>query len=329
MIDNSNSWPILDQRGAMKHRGRITALLAAAVLADWPVTRLHAAAFTSDNDHVSVSRSVSSPAPQFPGPAPGEAKTAVAADSLSIGNRALSASWRLGGGRFNSVEVRSGLEARTLSLGGEPFQIFLADGTRYAASGMKVDGKPLAIGLQANGASARLADRLRGRKLQLRLRSADGRLRVLWRAILHDGANYLRQEIEVAPLADDLAIGQIVWFDQPLPGASSAGGVDGSPVVAGGFFLGFEDPMSVNMAGAEPDPKFAPAARLDSSGKVEGNRSEPRVVCRLERNAVLKRDETLTLSFVVGVAPPGQMRRAFPRHGFCGRGGRRAETSKQ
>jgi hypothetical protein len=295
----------------MKHRGRIAALLGAAILVHWPVTRLHAAAFTSDNDQVTASRSVSSPVPEWPGPAPGKAKTAVAGDSLSIGNRALSASWRLGGGRFNAVEVRSGLDAQTLSLGGEPFQILLADGTRYAASSMKMDGKAVALDLQANGVSARLGDRLRGRKLELRLRSADGRLRALWRAILHDGANYLRQEIEVAPLANDLAIRQIVWLEQPLPGASAAGSVDGSPVVAGGFFLGFEDPMAVNTTGADPGPQFDPAGRLDSSGKVEGNRSERRVLCRLERNAVLKREETLTLSFVVGVAPPGQMRRAF------------------
>ena len=295
----------------MNYRGRIAALLGAAVLAHWPVACVRAAAFTSENDGVSVASLVPSPGPEFPGPAPGQARTAVAGDSFSISNRALSASWTLGGGRFKPVDVRDGLDARTLSLGGEAFQIFLADGTRYAASSLKADGNVVALDLQANGASARLADRFPGRKLELRLRSEDGRLRVLWRAILHDGANYLRQEIEVAPLAGDLVIRQIVWFDQALAGAKPAGAVDGSPVVAGGFFLGFEDPMAVNTAGAGPDAKFAPPAGVDASGNVDGDNSEWRVVCRLERNAILKRDETLTLSFVIGVAPPGQTRRAF------------------
>src|SRR5208282_1060329 len=234
----------------MKHRGRIAALWGAAVLANWPAPHLLAAAWNSDNQVVPASRSLSSPAPEFPGPAPGQARTAVAADSLFIGNRALSARWRLDRAGFKSVEVRSRLDGQTLLLGGEPFQIFLADGTRYAASSMKVEGKALSFDLPANRASARLADRLGGRVLELRLRSADGRLRVLWRALLHDGANYLRQEIEAAPLADDLALRQIGWFDQALPGASVAGSVDGSPVVAGGLFLGIEDPASVNTLGA-------------------------------------------------------------------------------
>jgi hypothetical protein len=42
-----------------------------------------------------------------------------------------------------------------------------------------------------------------------------------------------------------------------------------------------------------------------------GSVLERHVVSCLERNAALKRSETLTLSFVVGVAPPGQIRRAF------------------
>jgi hypothetical protein len=82
---------------------------------------------------------------------------------------------------------------------GEPFEITLADGTRYAASNMKLDGKAAASNLQTNGMSSRVADQFGGRKLELPLRSAYGRLRVFWRAILHDGVNYLREEIEAAP----------------------------------------------------------------------------------------------------------------------------------
>jgi hypothetical protein len=157
-----------------------------------------------------------------------------------------------------------------------------------------MEGRPIASELPTKSTSARLADRTGGRKLELRLRSADGRLQVLWRAILRDGANYLRQEIELAPLLDDVVIRKILWLDEPLPEANVAGSVDGSPVIMGNLFLGFEDPMSVN-AVSEP----------------VGSVLERRVVSSLERNAGLKRGETLTLSFVIGVAPPGQMRRAF------------------
>jgi hypothetical protein len=62
--------------------------------------------------------------------------------------------------------------------------------------------------------------------------------------------------------------------------------------VAGSFFLGFEDPMAANTVAGPGSP-------------------EASVLCRVQRQAMLKRGETLTQSFILGVAPPGQMRRAF------------------
>ncbi|MGO8699694.1 MAG: hypothetical protein ACLQVY_18495 [Limisphaerales bacterium] len=258
----------------MKDSLRIAALFGAVVLTAWPGKPLCAGL-------------------AYPGPPPGQAETTVANDSLTIANRALSAGCGVSGGRLNPLVVRS-RDGQTLSFKGEPFQIFLADGARYPAGGLKMDGKPIASDLPIKGASARGADRIAGRELAVRLRSADGRLQVLWRAILHDGANYLRQEIEVTPLLGDVIIQKILWLDEPLPRATAAGSVDGSPVTAGNFFLGFEDPMSVN-------------AIREPGGSV----AERRVVSYLERNAVLKQGETLTVSCVIGVAPPGQMRRGF------------------
>jgi len=64
--------------------------------------------------------------------------------------------------------------------------------------------------------------------------------------------------------------------------------------------------------GTDPNLQVSPNERADSSGKVElvGGSDEP-VVCKLQRNAVLKRGETWHVSFVVGVAPVNQLRRAF------------------
>ena len=258
----------------MKASLRIATLFGAVVLTAWPGQPLCASL-------------------EYPGPPPGKAETTIANDSVTIANRALSASCGVGGGRLNPLFLRSG-DGQILSLKGEPFQIFLADGARYPAGALKMEGTPTASDLPIKGQSPRLADRTGGRKLEARLRSADGRLQVLWRAILHDDANYLRQEIEVTPLLGDLIIQKILWLDEPLPQARAAGSVDGSPVTAGNFFLGFEDPMSVN-------------AIREPAGSV----MERRAVSYLERNAVLKQGETLAVSFVIGVAPPGQMRRGF------------------
>ena len=258
----------------MKASWRILALFGVAVLTAWPERSLSAA-------------------PEYPGLPPGKAETTVAADSLTIANRAMAAGFSVLGGKLRLLFVRSGQETPALSFKGEPFQIWLADGARYPASVLQLEGRMMATDLESNRASSRLADRIGGRRFEAHLHSADGRLGILWRAILHDDANYLRQEIEITPLREDVVIQKVLWCDESLPEARGGGLVDGSPVTVGNFFLGVEDPMSANSVSG-------PAGT-----------GERRVVCSLERNAALKRAERLTLSFVVGVAPFGQMRRAF------------------
>jgi hypothetical protein len=101
-----------------------------------------------------------------------------------------------------------------------------------------------------------------------------------------DGANYLRMEMDVTSTAEDCVIQEIAWMDLTIPGARVIGRTDGSPVVADNFFFGCEDPHALAAV-------------------------EPRLLFRLQRNAPLRKGEELTLSIVAGVAPQGQMRRAF------------------
>ncbi len=114
---------------------------------------------------------------------------------------------------------------------------------------------------------------------------ADRRFRAVWSAVLHDGANYVRQELVVTAVGGDVPIREIVWMEGVASGGRVAGRVDGSPAIAEGFFLGCEDPHAV----ATTNP----------------------VSFRMTRNAPLRKGETLVQSCVAGVAPPGQMRRAF------------------
>jgi hypothetical protein len=118
--------------------------------------------------------------------------------------------------------------------------------------------------------------------------SGDDRLGVVWRALILDGANYVRQEIEVTALKDDVELKEVGWLEQTIPDATTAGSVDASPLVAGPFCFGCEDPMALNKV------------------ELTGN-----AICRLPREATLRKGERLTQSFVMVVAPPGQMRRTF------------------
>jgi hypothetical protein len=153
---------------------------------------------------------------------------------------------------------------------------------------LEPDGRPQVRELVPDPGAARLAARIPGRQVELPLRSADGRLRVVWRAIARDDGNAVREEIDLLAARDDLELREIVWLDASLPGAMAAGSMDGSPIVAGNLFVGAEDPMAANTVAAGD-----------------------RVRCRLDRRATLRRGETLTQRFVLGVAPEGQMRRAF------------------
>jgi hypothetical protein len=90
-------------------------------------------------------------------------------------------------------------------------------------------------------------------------------------------------------------IEEIRWLDESIAGARTQGQVDGSPIVAGSFFMGCEDPHAHNLA--------------DSTKSLAG--SDPRVSCVLQPNVSLRCGEKLSLSFILGVAPEGQMRRGF------------------
>jgi hypothetical protein len=238
----------------------------------------------------------------YPGATPGPAGSWLDGSRLILSNSVLSASWRVGVKGLRPESFRDLATQRQLTLTGEAFEIVLTNGERYAASALRPDGPTRLSEHVPDPKAARLANRIPGRKAEVSLHSADGRLQVVWRALLHDGGNYLRQEIDATAAREDCAIREIVWLNQTIPDAQQEGQVDGSPVVAGSFFFGTEDPHARSEVTVPPP---------DSSGQARPAGQAGPVVCRIPRNAVLKRGETMTQSFVLGVAPSAQMRRGF------------------
>jgi hypothetical protein len=224
----------------------------------------------------------------YPGAEPGPVKATLDNGTIKIGNNLLSAAWVAGAKGIQAKLLRDEQASQSATLKGELFRIVLADKTIYAASAFIPVKPPQVFPLRAEAHSARWGGRLQGKAVEIPLESADKRIQVLWRAIGLDGSNYVRQEIEISSVREDLSIQEIVWFDEKLPGARTLGRVDGSPVVVGSFFLGSEDPMATNLT-------TPPGA----------------IVCRLYRNARLPKGRALLQSFVMGVAPGGQLRRAF------------------
>ena len=223
----------------------------------------------------------------YPGAPPGPVMIRCEGQTITIGNEAIAASWTWSPEGLKSRSLRDVQTGRVVALAGEAFRIVLGDGTSYAASALALEGPLRVTELAPEPRAARLSARIFGRQVELPLRSADHRLRVVWRAIARDGGNSVREEIDLTPDGGDLSLRAIVWVDAALPGAKEAGSVDGSPIVAGNLFLGADDPMATNTV---------------AGGKV---------VCRLDRRATLHRGDRLTLSFVAGATPEGQPRRGF------------------
>jgi len=198
--------------------------------------------------------------------------------------------WRgdLTAGTLHPTRVDDKLNNKTLPLEGECFQLTLGDGTVLHASDFTLSGQPQLEALTRDPDSPTLAKHFPGKQLVVRFLLPNKNLSANWRVILRDGSTYVRQELTLRATGKDVLVKEIVLFNQTVSGAKTFGTVDGSPVVSGDFFLGYEHPMSQNVVGP------------DSS-----------VRCSFLRNAVLKDGETLTQSFVIGVVPDGQLRRGF------------------
>lgn len=230
----------------------------------------------------------------YPGLPPGIARAGKDAGSLTLQNDVVQARWELKDGKPRRLTVKHLESGGELQFAGDLFEIVLSDGRRMAASQLEaVDGLRIEL-LAGDPNAARAAARQAGKGVSLVLRSDDGRLQVTWRGLLRDGANAVRQEIEVTATGGEVAIREVVWMEGLAEEARTEGTVDGSPIVAGGFFLGAESPHARNEVLAGPP-----------SGAGE------RIVCRVPCETTLRPGGRLTQSFVVGVSPPGQMRRAF------------------
>jgi len=231
----------------------------------------------------------------FPGPRIGAAAMEREGDTCTLSNNVIAASFIFKDGRLRLIKISDLLNGKTLDgENGNLFSINQADGHVVKADDCILTSGPKFKSLVPDLKSARLAARLPGCCLTAAFADANGKLRVEWRAVMTDGANYLRMEMDISSTADDCVIQDIAWLDLAAPDAHVAGSADGSPVVAGRFFLGCEDPMASN--------------RIINSTAAGASAS---VACHLRRDAVLRRGESLELSYVLGVAPEGQLRRAF------------------
>lgn len=216
---------------------------------------------------------------EYPGPAPGEAKASTDNNELVLSNNVLECRWRIAEGRLRPVYVKAqGLPAASLQ-DSECFQLTLADGRTLRASDFAILGEARSEARWTGNAVTRI---------HVTLGTPGDSLAIEWRAELRDGSNYVRQYVSITPKTSDVGVREIVLVQLNSQEAKAIGTVDGSPVaVAGRYFLAFEHPLS----------------------KIRTVDSQ--IQCSLARSTPLKVGEEQTYSSVMGVAPQGQLRRAF------------------
>ena len=220
---------------------------------------------------------------------PGAAQAQHNGSTWSLSNTTVSAQWTVSGNSIHDLTVTDDINHAKVSLP-TPFAILFSNGTIDSPSTLHLASSPAFSPLPAQPNASRYAARLPGQQFQATLTGSSGNIRVLWRIVLRNGSNYIRQCFTITAGNADLPISSVRLIDTHLPGAHVVGSVKGSPIVAGNIFLAFEHPLS------------------DSTVSLN------RAVAEIGRQLPLRAGQSVTYSSVVGVTRPGQLRRDFLRY---------------
>jgi hypothetical protein len=211
----------------------------------------------------------------------------VQGTALRLGNDVIAAEWRLSNGGLEILRVQDRRSGAIIAGPCPAFWLSFQQRPSLASSRMQITGAPRVERLQGDAKASRLSERLDGQQIVAELHDTDGKLALIWRAVLRDGSHYVRQEVSVRAISADLPIEEVCLIDLSLENASVAGTVRGSPIVQKSWFLGFEHPLSSSVVG--------------------GGRAR----ATLSRQLPLKQGQEVTYSSVIGTTAPGQLRREF------------------
>jgi len=219
-------------------------------------------------------------------PSPSAVVATQTADRFRLQNESIGVSWSNQLGHIDGMVLTDRINSTTLPIP-SPFAILLEDGSILNVGTLILTGPPVRRDLTPQPDAARLADRLPGVAFDFPLESSDHSLQVTWSVLLLDGSSYLRQIVTIAAGEKDIPIRRVELIHLSLPGAHVSGSVEGSPIIAGNLFLGFEHPLSHSKVTAD------------------------RATAWIDRDLPLRAGQSITYSSVIGVARPGQMRRDF------------------
>lgn len=223
----------------------------------------------------------------FPGEKIGGLKTVQNKSSVTLGNNAIKMSWSCEGDTLKPGKLTNAIGGQTFEFGSSLFQILLDDGRVIDSAKLKLSGAPRIEEVIARAESPRAGDHDGGSQIVAEMLDPETGLKVTWRAVLTSGANYIRQEFDLEPTTQNVAIKDIALLDMKLPDGRLSGPASGAPIVSKTMFAGIEDPMT------------------------SGTLTAGRALARLAIGVPIRKGQHFVRRTVIGVAPEGQLRRAF------------------
>ena len=209
----------------------------------------------------------------------------------TLQNDRIAAVWQIRDGHLTSLVIKDkaagkSAQGASLALVG-PFTIELKDAGVLRAADLLTSGPARVEQLTPDPAASRASDRLPGVTVHYPLADPAGRFQADWALTLRQGSCYIRQILTIAAGSKPVPLSGLILIDVRSPGIAVAGTVKGSPLTGGNFYLGFESPLAESSVVAD------------------------RGVSELHSGVPIGAGQSARYSSVVGVAPAGQMRRAF------------------
>jgi hypothetical protein len=214
------------------------------------------------------------------------AQCAVDGAAVKLSNAALAVTFDVTDGHIRPVRLENRLSGVDSQLQGELFELKLRDGAIMRPSDFHLEAPIKCVDVPGTSGAARDAARSPAQAVVGTLVENGGGLAIAWRATITTDGAYVRESF-LLTAARDVDIASVTLISLRLPGASIAGTADGTPIVSGDTFFAFEHPM-------------ARAFVVDAEATSTLNRKLP-----------LLAGIAVTYSAVMGVAAPGQLRRAF------------------
>ena len=219
---------------------------------------------------------------------PGKANALLTENKIILENNVLKCSWDLCNNKLSITEIINHLTSEKINLKkSDPIQFILENGEVLRSSDFTIKDTPQITEAPLNSDLPCKALQIQGKMIETTLYSKKNDITILWRGILRDGSNYIKQEFTITT-KEKLNISKLVLWELPYPQSKAMGTVRGVPIVSGNIFFGYEHPTS------------------DISIEEEkGN------IQNFTYDILIDSGQTVNANSIIGVLPKNQLRRAF------------------